>query len=60
MNNNILSRMASLSIKPNKAALLLVWGLVALAAGSAQAAVYTWTGGAATGGANRTGDWNND
>ncbi|MDF7826670.1 Ig domain-containing protein [Pontiellaceae bacterium B12227] len=34
-------------------------GLVALAAGSAKAGVYTWTGGAASGGANRIGDWNN-
>jgi hypothetical protein len=44
------------SIKSKKAALLLVLGLVALAAGSAQAGVYTWTGDeTATG--NSYADW---
>ncbi|WP_168432900.1 hypothetical protein [Pontiella sulfatireligans] len=51
--------MAFSSIKSKKAALLLVLGLVALAAGSAQAAVYTWTGDeTATG--NDYADWNYD
>ncbi|MDF7807254.1 Ig domain-containing protein [Pontiellaceae bacterium B12219] len=39
--------------------ILCLLGLVALAAGNVCAAVYTWTGGASTGGANGIGDWNN-